>query len=367
MAPLFRGDSMNGEKPHSWFRHLEARFDDATPIRTKLYKFAKSLDPGRKAEKWFQALPAADTADWDLFYAAFTRKWPMPIVVEPSREELLARLRTTILKEEHLGVVMGDNDKVYSHVAWADEVRTLTDALEDGKGYFIPDVRLQIPLTLRRLLPGNLTTWTAFLTAVTAVSLDQLTDELENEDRLRCTVLTTLTGTGGNTYEKIPHLVCQFYRPSSSRRPVPSSIPFPNHSNMGSRPVMSELNSTLVSTPNPSSTQHISSDNTNIPPPFNISIPKTPPQLPQPDPPHKLRRWADDDDNWEPGQITSIFDVSTTMLDKEDVPTVYLTTSPAQRNLTDLQSTHPWGKIRRRNARLRQLRPPRRPFPTLVA
>lgn len=275
----------------------------------------------------------------------------MPIMVKPTREELLARLRTTILKEEHLGVVMGDNDKVYSHVAWADEVRTLADALEDDKGYLIPDVRLQIPLTLRRLLPGNLTTWTAFLTAVSTVSLDQLTDELEIEDRLHRSVLATLIGTGGNTYKKIPHLVCQFYCPSSSRRPLS------NHVDMGLQPVTSVLNA-VVPTPHPSSAQHISSDDTTIHPLFNISTSKIPLQLSRTDPHHKLRTWADDDDDdWEPRQITSNFDVST----------IPLTTSPPQRNLTDLQSTHPWGKIRRRNTRLRQLRPPRRPFPTSVA
>lgn len=388
MAPwpegkLFRGDGMNGEKAHTWFRHLEGRFNDTTTIQAKLYKFAKSLDPGRRAEKWFQALPAADKTDWDLLYAAFTRKWPMPFVVEPSREELLTRLRTMVLKEEDLGVLMGDEDKVYSHVAWADEVRSLTDALEDGEGYLIPDVRRQIPLALRRILPGNLITWTAFLTAVSTISLDRLTDELEAEDRLKFLGLATLAGTDGNTHERVleervvkeevlskdtqqtPRLVCQFYYLSSAQRSVPCSTSPANHIDMGPPPVSSALNPILAPTPVPSSSQHILSDNATIHTLFNISISRKPPSAPQPDPPHAtLRTWADDDDDWEPGQTTLLFNASTTTF-HDDVPTIYLATLP-QRNLSDLQSTHPWGKIRRRNSRLRQLRPARHPFPTLI-
>lgn len=193
---LFRGDFMNGEKPHTWFRRLEGRFDDTTPLATKLYRFSKGLDPGRRAEKWFQALPAATKADWDLLYAAFTLRWPIPVVVEPSREELLTRLRATRLEEENLGVLMGDEDKIYSHVAWADEIRTLTDALEDDKGHLISEVRRQLPLTVRRILPGNLTTWSAFLTAVESISLDRLADEREAEERSQRSIVETLSGMG---------------------------------------------------------------------------------------------------------------------------------------------------------------------------
>jgi hypothetical protein len=143
---LFRGDSMNGEKPHTWFRCLEGRFDDTMTLPAKLYRFTKSLDPGQKAEKWFQALLATDKADWNLLYAALVHKWPLPNIVKPLQEELLACLRTMTFKEENLGVLIGEEDKIYSHIAWADKVRTLTDALKDDKGHLIPNVCHKLPL-----------------------------------------------------------------------------------------------------------------------------------------------------------------------------------------------------------------------------
>ena len=58
MAPtteekLFRGDYSAGEKPHIWFRRLEGKFDEDTKLATKLYRFAKNLEPGRPAELWY--------------------------------------------------------------------------------------------------------------------------------------------------------------------------------------------------------------------------------------------------------------------------------------------------------------------------
>lgn len=43
---LFRGDYSAGEKPHIWFRRLECKFDEETKLATKLYRFAKNLEPG---------------------------------------------------------------------------------------------------------------------------------------------------------------------------------------------------------------------------------------------------------------------------------------------------------------------------------
>jgi hypothetical protein len=68
MAPttddkLFRGDYSAGEKPHIWFRRLEGKFDEDTKLTTKLFWFAKSLEPGRPAEIWYQKLLATQTTD----------------------------------------------------------------------------------------------------------------------------------------------------------------------------------------------------------------------------------------------------------------------------------------------------------------
>lgn len=205
MAPtadekLFRGDYSAGEKPHIWFRRLEGKFDDETKLATKLYRFAKGLEPGRPAEAWYKALSATHTNDWDGFYKEFTKRWPLPIVVEPSREELLEKLSQTKLTTEDVGVMMErDGDKVYSHVVWAEEVRALVDALDDAKGHLIPQVRRSLPLAIRLTLPTNLDDWNTFLAAVTSLSMDRLADQRENTEVIRDNILQTM-GIGGQQY-----------------------------------------------------------------------------------------------------------------------------------------------------------------------
>jgi hypothetical protein len=43
---LFRGDYFAEEKPHTWLRRLESRFDEDTKITTKMFWFEKNLKPG---------------------------------------------------------------------------------------------------------------------------------------------------------------------------------------------------------------------------------------------------------------------------------------------------------------------------------
>ncbi|KAF8068833.1 hypothetical protein FPV67DRAFT_1668891 [Lyophyllum atratum] len=180
-TPFFRGDYTADEKPHTWFRRLEVKFNENTTHQAKLYQFQKNLDPGRKAEKWFQALEPTQKLTWDTLYAAFTLKWPLPTIVEPTRDELLARLDSTILETDMLGKLVGDDDKVYSHVKWATDIRALTDALDDDKGHLIARVRCDLPLIVRRLLPiTGIDTWHLFLTAVTTIPLHRIKDELED-------------------------------------------------------------------------------------------------------------------------------------------------------------------------------------------
>lgn len=178
MAPstdekLFQEDYSAGEKPHIWFWHLEGKFNEETKLATKLYRFAKGLEPGRPAETWYKALPLTHKQDWDELYKHFTERWPLPIIVEPSCKGLLEKLSQTRLTTEDVGMMMEqDGDKVYSHVVWAEEVRALVDILDDAKGHLIPQVRCDLPLLIRLTLPTGLDDWNMFLTAVTSLSMD---------------------------------------------------------------------------------------------------------------------------------------------------------------------------------------------------
>jgi hypothetical protein len=181
------------EKPHIWFRRLEGKFDEETKLATKLYRFEKGLEPGRPAEIWYINLSPLDKADWDNFYKKFKLKWPLPAIVEPSREELLEKLNQTTLDIEDVGIMIErDGDRVYSHVVWAEQVRALIDILDDEKGHLIPQVRRGLPLTIRLILPLNLNTWSSFLTAVSSISMDRLADQCENTEVIREGILQTM-------------------------------------------------------------------------------------------------------------------------------------------------------------------------------
>lgn len=77
------------------------------------------------------------------------KKMAHPMIVEPSREELLEKLSQMKLETEDLGVMTEhDGDRVYTHIAWAEEVKALVDILDDVKGHLIPKVRQSLPLAI---------------------------------------------------------------------------------------------------------------------------------------------------------------------------------------------------------------------------
>ena len=146
MAPtmeekLFCGDYSAGEKPHIWFRRLKGKFDEETKLATKLYRFVKNFEPGRPAEHWYRRLTDDKKLNWEDFYNIFSNRWPLPTIVEPSREELLEKLSQMKLTNDDISVMIErDGDRVYTHVVWAEEIRALVDVLDNAKGHLIPQV-----------------------------------------------------------------------------------------------------------------------------------------------------------------------------------------------------------------------------------
>jgi hypothetical protein len=203
------------------------KFDEDTKLTTKLYRFAKGLEPGRQAEVWYLGLLAHQTATWDSFYTAFLTKWPLPTIIEPLREELLEKLDQTKLTTEEVGVTTErDGDQMYSHIAWAEEVRALVNALDDAKGHLIPQVRRGLPLNIRLTLPTGLNTWNTFLAAVTSLSMDRLADQRENTEVIWDNILQKM-GLGGQqhtTNMATTRLTAtSFYSPTRSKTPTPQA------------------------------------------------------------------------------------------------------------------------------------------------
>ncbi|KAG6913106.1 hypothetical protein DXG01_009630 [Tephrocybe rancida] len=185
--PLFKGTYTGGEKPHHWLRRLEGQFELTTALPERLHKFTMHLDPGNKAEQWYKKLGDADKASWNTLLEVFGRKWPLAPTVEHTRDELLHRLERRVLLETEIGQLVGDKDeKIYTHVKWAQDIRVLADALEDDRGHLISNARRGLPLMVRRLLPSSgIDTWDTFLAAVTTLSPSRIEDELEQEAKFK--------------------------------------------------------------------------------------------------------------------------------------------------------------------------------------
>lgn len=180
---FFCGDYTGGEQPHIWFCKLKGMFDETTTVEGKIYKFSKFLDPGRKAETWFNGLTDPQKADWDAFYVLFTAHWPKPVIVEPTHNDLMAKLLSIHLEEHKLGTLIGKEDKkAYAHIAWVMEIRGIVEVLDDAQGYLIPQVRMQLPLAVHLALlnlPAP-ATWDTFLQSIMSLSANCIHDQQES-------------------------------------------------------------------------------------------------------------------------------------------------------------------------------------------
>ncbi|KAJ7114205.1 hypothetical protein C8R43DRAFT_1138497 [Mycena crocata] len=187
MAPsleLFRGDA-RGEKPHYWLKKLQGTMDYDLKEAAKLYRFEMGLAPGTAADKWWGKLSQAEKTSWEELMKAFKKKWPVPMEAEESPEELKTRIKSTILRSEDLGKLVGPpGDEMYAHLRWVTDMRPLVEALNDPTMLLKSDVRATLPLEIRSLLPPTgLDTWEKFFTAVETVDSERVQDELERSGR----------------------------------------------------------------------------------------------------------------------------------------------------------------------------------------
>ncbi|KAF5328652.1 hypothetical protein D9619_011672 [Psilocybe cf. subviscida] len=175
---LFRGDYSGDTEPHTWLRRLEASFEHDTVAEAKLYRFEMSLEPGRHAETWFQALPAADKADWKTLKTSFTNQWPLPAAATQTKTDLMETLLRHI---DQMNTNMGrlverkNGDFTYAHVAFVEDTKGIVHALQDKDGFLVPQARKELALELRQALPAT-ATWLVFMQAIADTPNDKITD-----------------------------------------------------------------------------------------------------------------------------------------------------------------------------------------------
>lgn len=117
-----------------------------------------------------------------------------------SRKELMGKLKQMRLDETDVGAIIDrDGDRVYAHVVWTEEIRSITDELKDTEGHLITMVRQNLPLSVCLSLPVKLDTWPTFLAAIVSISLDTMADRLEHEEAIRHDILQTMGMNTSNT------------------------------------------------------------------------------------------------------------------------------------------------------------------------
>lgn len=185
---VFWGDGeQEGENPQDFMNGLELSFMQKTAVAEadKIKTFRLKLKAGSVAKEWFTALPPADKATWALLLAAFEKRWPERTTPAKTREEKQTELKQAVLKEGQLG----QKEKVngvdeWSHIAWADRVQRLAEAIPDDQGLLVAETRDKMPAVLRKLVSAEHSTWTSFCDAVRKVSLTALREAIEFEARL---------------------------------------------------------------------------------------------------------------------------------------------------------------------------------------
>jgi hypothetical protein len=89
----------------------------------------------------------------------------------------------TFRVEDEVGTKVGDDedDQVYSHINWAQKVLAIAEDIEDDKGMLISIARNNLPLSIRTLLPNDISTWEKFTEGVSNISISRLSDEVDRD------------------------------------------------------------------------------------------------------------------------------------------------------------------------------------------
>jgi hypothetical protein len=182
---MFKGTDRRKQNPQNWLLKLEgAKFRYDTPDEQRLYTFSKHLEYGSKAHIWWRdELTLPNKTTWAALEAAFHAKWPPIARAQPTMEEKQAKLFELKLTEDEVGTKVGDDedDQVYSHIDWVQKVLTIAEDIEDDKGMLISIARNNLPLSIRTLLPNDISTWEKFTDGVSNISISRLTDEVDRD------------------------------------------------------------------------------------------------------------------------------------------------------------------------------------------
>lgn len=186
---LFYGDgNRKGENPRDFIKKMERMFMKKIFSDSERIKyFQLSLKDGAHAEDWFNNLAKEHTVTWDSLIKAFDKEWPPRKTVRKTREEKQAMLEEATISEAELGTqTTTEGIEEHAHIAWANKVEKLANAIPDRDNILVPSFRKKLPPTLKALVDSKHNTWSTFCKAIRDIpSADMLEKKEEVAQRQR--------------------------------------------------------------------------------------------------------------------------------------------------------------------------------------
>ncbi|KAF8876081.1 hypothetical protein BD779DRAFT_1677957 [Infundibulicybe gibba] len=185
--PFWGDDEHDEGEPQDFINAIEYSFFGRTlGDGEKTRQFQLCLKSNGTAKLWFDALEPEEHDTWSHLQQAFSRRWPVTIVVPKTKVERIEDLTSTIIAESALGTkVVVKEVEEHAHVAWANKVERLAKAAQDSGAFLLPEVMAKMPKALKKAAGVDHTTWDGFCTAVRRASLVSIKEAQSEENERR--------------------------------------------------------------------------------------------------------------------------------------------------------------------------------------
>ncbi|PPQ74256.1 hypothetical protein CVT25_012394 [Psilocybe cyanescens] len=186
MADTFFTGKPKDENPQDFMNRLERTLIMKTGLteENKVKLFQLLLKANSPAAAWFSTLASNDKTTFDQLRIAFEVHWPVKPITEKTPQEKQIILEETILQYSDLGKRVAGSiggEEELSHVVWANKVERLVKEIPDTNNLLVNQICKKLPKPLQKLIRSKVTTWTDLVTTVCAITLVEITDQLEEE------------------------------------------------------------------------------------------------------------------------------------------------------------------------------------------
>ena len=150
----------------------------------KVRFFELSMKAKTPAAAWFATLQKADKTSFTTARNAFEIRWPVKAITEKTTAEKQALLDETVLTIGDLGrrvaASIGAEEEL-SHVVWADKVERLAGDIPDTNNLLVASTQKKLPKAITKLIGLKTMTWKELADAVRDITLEELTEKIEEE------------------------------------------------------------------------------------------------------------------------------------------------------------------------------------------